>query len=100
MLEPKDVQLYQRWLRAMLRRIADEDPEGMEALDGLLRQTVEAVPLAVAISKARHGWAYSELGRAFGTSKQGAQQRFGPKSGVALMDAESQLELLMGSVTT
>lgn len=98
MIEPKEVQRYQRELRAMLRRIADEDPEGMAVIDQLLQQAAASVPLAVAIGKARQGWAYSELGRGFGTSKQGAQQRFSPFSGAALMDADAQLELLASKV--
>lgn len=98
MLEPKDVQRYQRELRAMLRRIADEDPEGMAVLDRLLRQAADAVPMAVAIGKARQGWAYAELGRGFGTSKQGAQQRFSPYSGASVLDADAQLEMLASQV--
>ena len=99
MLEPKDIQRYQRELRAMLRRIADEDPEGMAVIDGLLQQAAAAVPLAVAIGKARQGWAYSELGRGFGTTKQGAQQRFSGQAGAAyVLDAEAQLELLASRV--
>lgn len=98
MIEPDTAKRYQRNLREMLRRIADEDPEGMAAIDNLLQQAAAAVPLAVAIGKARQGWAYAELGRGFGTTKQGAQQRFGPFSAAAVMDADAQLELLASKV--
>lgn len=78
MLEPKDIDLYSRWLRAMLRRVADEDTEGMATIDRLLRQATAAIPAAVAIGKRRHGFSYAELAQGFGVSKQAATQRFGP----------------------
>lgn len=47
MLEPREIERYQRELRAMLIRASDEDPEGFAAIVDLLTQSVAAIPLAV-----------------------------------------------------
>lgn len=77
MLEDREVQRYQRELRAMLRRAGDEDPEGFASIAGLLTAACESLAPAAEMAKARHRYSWADLAGPFGVSRQAMQQRFG-----------------------
>lgn len=77
MLDEKDVARYERELRAMLRRIGDEDPEGIAELVHLIDRAHGELDTAVAIARVRHGWSWQQLAQPTGLTRQAVAQRFG-----------------------
>lgn len=64
-------------LRRSLDAVA-EAPDALEAIRAarILREEAEALELATVIEARRQRATWSEIGAVYGTSKQGAQQRF------------------------
>lgn len=81
MLETREVERYERELRAMLRRAGDEDPEGFAMIAQLLVQASNGLRLAAELNRAQHGYSWAELAAALGTTRQAAQQRYGRPKG-------------------
>jgi hypothetical protein len=77
MLEPSDLARYERELRAMLRRIGDEDPEGIAELVHLIDRAHGELDTAVAVARIRHGWSWAQLAAPTGLTRQALAQRFG-----------------------
>lgn len=73
-MEPKDIQRYERELRAMLLRAGDEDPEGFAAIHQLLNQAVGQLPAAAELTRLQHGYSWTELAHGMGVSRQALHQ--------------------------
>lgn len=75
--------MNRRLLRAHGRRVADGDPDDLAELLALVPLLDEIIRDAVAGQRERHGFSWAEIGRAAGTSRQAAQQRWGERTGEA-----------------
>lgn len=71
-----------RMLRALARRAGEGDEVALEALHGIEGELPELVAAGAAGFKAS-GRSWAEVGRAVGTTRQNAQQRFGDASTAA-----------------
>lgn len=69
------VAFARRILRACSRRMAAADPEDLADLIALRAEVDEAIARAVA-SVHEGGASWAEIGRALGTTRQAAQQRY------------------------
>lgn len=73
---PEYAGMLKRMIRAYGRRVADADPEDLAEMAGVLEELLDAVQVAVD-GQREQGWSWSVVGRAFGITKQSAQERFG-----------------------
>lgn len=64
MLEPRDIARYERELKAMIRRAAGEDPEGIAVIYRLLESATAAMPAAMFAACDEHDWTYRQLATA------------------------------------
>ncbi len=64
-----------RVLRAYSRRVGDRDVEGLAGLAALAAE-VDAATLDAVRGLRASGYSWAEIGKALGTSKQAAAQRF------------------------
>lgn len=81
MLEPREIERYERELRAMLRRAGDEDPEGFAQIAQLIVQAANGLRLSAELTRAQHGYSWADLAGALGTTRQAAQQKYGRSTG-------------------
>lgn len=94
MLEPDERRRWQRNMDAILRKIGDQDPEGIAELVQLLDQTIAEVPTYIAHARGRYGYSWTDIGRALGVSRQAARQRFAITEERAQVESEQQLMLV------
>lgn len=64
-----------RMVRALGRRVGDEDPIDLQELQVIRKALDEAEREAVALLRER-GCSWAEIGEGLGTTRQNAQQRF------------------------
>jgi len=75
---PEFLAMVERMIRAAGRRVAIADEEELAVLVRLHTVLEEAVSVAVA-GQRESGSSWTQLGRGLGTTRQGAQQRFGER---------------------
>lgn len=70
-----------RILKAYRRRVIEcGDPEDLKALAALSAEVERTLGDAVSLMRADFGYSWTDVGRALGISRQGAQQRFSGRS--------------------
>jgi hypothetical protein len=74
---PEYLGMVGRMIRSAGRRVGDADPEDLEQLLALRAQLDDAIRDAVATQRGVHGRSWADIARATGTTRQGAQQRWG-----------------------
>jgi hypothetical protein len=88
MLEPREVERWERLTAAMIRKAGQDDPEAfaqvVAIIDGLKPQLVQAASTLTYPGRrgAEHGepsYSWRDLGNALGVTRSAAQQRFGRK---------------------
>lgn len=77
---PEFAKMLQRMVRAYGRRVADADDVDLGQMAELVDELDAAVQAAVNGQRAR-GASWAEIGRAFGITRQAAQQRYGRAAG-------------------
>lgn len=75
MIEPSEIARWERNLRTMLRKAADEDPEGFAVVDQLLRKAVAALPYAATLTRAQHGYSWADMARGLGEPRSSVHAR-------------------------
>ncbi len=75
---PEYAAMVRRVIRAHGRRVGDADPEDLAELVAMQETLDEAIALAVA-GQRDNGFAWSQIGRGLGITRQAAQQRYSPK---------------------
>jgi hypothetical protein len=76
-------EMNRRLLRAHGRRVADGDPDDLAELLALVPLLDEIIRDAIVGQRERHGFSWTDIGRAAGMTRQGAQQRWGERPGPA-----------------
>lgn len=86
MLEPREVERWQRLTAAMIRKAGQDDPEAfaqvVTIVDGMKHQLVQAAfdlryPEGEWLGRPGVGFSWTDLGRALGVTRSAAQKRFG-----------------------
>jgi hypothetical protein len=79
---PEFAAFARRILRACARRVAEGDVEGLAALVALRSELDGAIASAVrGLRGERWGYSWADVARVLGTTRQAAQQRYGPTGG-------------------
>lgn len=73
---PEFASMLRRMCRAYGRRVADADPEDLAEMSVVLDELLDAVQVAVD-GQREAGGSWADIGRAFGITRQSAQERFG-----------------------
>lgn len=92
MLEPRDVQRYERELAAMLRRAGDEDPEGFAQIAEALYNAIDGLEEAVNDMR-RRGYTWRQIGAAMGVNHQTLHKRWGGHRPTTLEPADPEATL-------
>ncbi|MEA2702132.1 MAG: hypothetical protein QOD63_77 [Actinomycetota bacterium] len=71
--------MVRRMLAAYGRNVGDGDPADLAELLALDEQLHEIIAATVRHMRAEQEWTWERIGEAAGTSRQGAQQRWGRK---------------------
>ena len=81
MVENDDYAAFiQRVIRAYSRRIASGDIDALTAMATLSADLDYAMADAITALRARHGYSWTDIGRALGITRQAAQKRWGGES--------------------
>ncbi len=87
-IEPPDYrQMLSRLIRAYARRVADADMEDLADMLSLRTELDAEIALVVRTGRARHGRSWADIGRAAGTTREAAFQRWGAAREGATDDA-------------
>jgi hypothetical protein len=73
---PEFGKMVRRMIKAYGRRCANADVEDLADLMSLRDELERSIEYAVHESRVRHGRSWADIGRACGTSRQAAQQRY------------------------
>jgi len=76
---PEFAAMVRRVVRALNRRVANGDVEGLRTLVGLTEFIQGMVAATVLELHERHGYTWEQIGRSMGMTRQAAQQRWGSK---------------------
>jgi hypothetical protein len=74
---PEYAAMLRRLIRAYGRRVANADVEDLAEMIELRGELDQAIAAAVKSSRERHARSWADIGRAAGTTRQAAYQRWG-----------------------
>jgi len=77
---PEYAAMVRRMIRSHGRRVADADPEDLVELVAIREVLDEAIEDAVRGMRDARAISWGQIGRAFGISRQAAQQRYGERA--------------------
>jgi hypothetical protein len=81
MMEPRDVQRFEREITAMISK-AQHDAEAFAQVVKLSNELRRRLPVA-ASGLINQGFSWADIGQALGTTRQAAHLRFGPAARIA-----------------
>lgn len=99
MIEPSEIARWERNLRTMLRKAADEDPEGFAVVDQLLRKAVAALPYAAELTRRQHGYSWADMAHGLGASRSSTHLRLALPRDEAQADGLALLSRIAELVT-